>query len=128
MVSALPIVTFPIKYRVVSIGRGLFMDRGMKRALLALFALRMMGSWEESIHPCFQSILGCTAANQEYPSIALFSPKSVRKNHSFDRLGPVWTSKSVKYLSSPLLFVVPSTLNILRGCWRAWIGSFNHLA
>ena len=128
VVSALLMVTFPIKYWVVSMGRGLFMDRGVKRAFLALFALRMMGSWEESIHPRFQSILGCTAANQEYPNIALFSPRSVRKNHSFDRLGPVWTSRSVKYLSSPLLFVVPSTLNILRGCWSVWIGSFNHLA
>ena len=60
--------------------------------------------------------------------MALFSPKSVRKNRSLDRLGPVWTSRSVKYLSSPLLLVVPSTLKILRGCWRVWIGSFNHLA
>ena len=89
VVSVLPIVTFPIKYRVVSMGRGLFTDQGVKRAFFALLALRMMGSWEESIHPRFQSILGCTAANQEYPSIALFSPRSVRKNRSLDRLGPV---------------------------------------
>ena len=65
------------------------MNQGVKQAFLALFALRMMGSWEESIHPRFQSILGCTAANHEYPNIALFSPKSVRKNRSLDRLGPV---------------------------------------
>ena len=128
MVSALPMVTFPMKYRVVSTGRGLFTDRGTKRARLALFARRIMGNWEESIHPHFQSILGCTAANHEYPSIALFSPKSVRKNRSLDQFGPVCTSRSVKYFSSPLLLVVPSTLNTLRGCWRCCIGSFNHLA
>ena len=84
VVSALLMVTFLMKYRAVSMGRGLFTDRGVKQARLALFARRMIGSWEESIHPHFQSILGCTAANQEYPSIALFSPKSVRKKHSFD--------------------------------------------
>ena len=128
MVSALPMVTFPMKYRVVSMGLGLFTERGTNRARLALLALRMMGSWDESIHPRFQSIFGCTAANQEYPSMALFSPRSVRKNRSLDRFEPVCTSRSVKCLSSPLLFVVLSTLNILRGCWRFWIGSFNHLA
>ena len=121
------IVTFPMKYQVVSMDCGLFIERGMKQARFALLALRMIGNWDESIHPCFQSISGCTAANQEYPRIALFSPRSVRKKRSFDRLGPVCTSRSVKYLSSPLLFVVLSTLNILCGCWRVWIGSFNHL-
>ena len=127
-VSAALMVTFPIKYRVVSMAQGLFTDRGTKWARFVLFALRIIGNWDASIHPRFQSILGCTAANQEYPSMALFSPKSVRKNRSFDWFGPVCTSKSVKYLSLPLLLVVLSTLNILHSCWRVWIGSFNHLA
>ena len=58
-------VTFLMKYQVVSTGRGLFTDRGTKQARFALFALRMIGSCDVSIHPRFQSILGCTAANQE---------------------------------------------------------------
>ena len=127
VVSMVPMVTFPMKYQVVSMGLGLFTNRGTKQAHFALFALRMIGSWDASIHPHFQLILGCTAANQEYPSITLFSPKSVKKKHSLDQFGPVCTSRSVKYFSSPLLFVVPSTLKILHGCWRVWIGSFNHL-
>ena len=84
-----PMVTFPMKYWVVSMGRGLLIDRGMNRAHFMLLALRMIGSCDESIHPHFQSILGCTAANQEYPSIALFSLRSVKKNCSFDWFGPV---------------------------------------
>ena len=123
-----PMVTFPMKYRVVSTGQGLFIDHGTNQACFTLLALRMIGSYDASIHPCFQLIFGCTAANQEYPSIALFSPRSIRKNCSFDQFGPIWTSKSVKYLSLPLLLVVLSMLNILHGCWRVWIGSFNHLA
>ena len=128
VVSVLLMVTFPMKYQVVSMGLGLFTNRGTNRARLALLALRMIGSWDASIHPHFQSIFGCTAANHEYPRMALFSPRSVRKNRNLDRFGPVCTLRSVKYLSSPLLFIVPSTLNISRGCWRVWIRSFNHLA
>ena len=60
-----PIVTFPMKYRVVLTGCGLFTVRGTKQARLALLALRMIGSWDTSIHPRFQSIFGYTAANHE---------------------------------------------------------------
>ena len=60
-------------------GRGLLIVRGVNRARFALGALNIMGNCEESIHPLFQSIFGCVAANQEYPKIALFSPRSVRK-------------------------------------------------
>jgi len=58
---------------------GMFIVWGRNQAFFALGAQRIMGSWDESIHPCFQSILGCTAANQEYPKIALCSPRSDRK-------------------------------------------------
>jgi hypothetical protein len=34
------------------------------RALATSLVLKMMGSWEWSIHPLFQSIFGCIAANQ----------------------------------------------------------------
>ena len=62
-----------------------------------------------------------------YSSIALFSPRSIRKKHSLAQFGSVCTSRLVKYLSSPLLFVVLLTLNFLYGCDRDWMGSFNHL-
>ena len=76
-------------------GRGLLTVRGVNRARFAFGARNMMGNWEESIHPHFQSILGCVAANHEYPRMALFSPRSVRKNHSGLLVVPVWTSRSV---------------------------------
>ena len=74
-----PMVALPMKYRFLMIGRGLLVVRGTNRALFAFGARNMMGSCEESIHPLFQSILGCVAANHEYPRIASFSPRSVRK-------------------------------------------------
>ena len=46
-------------------GRGLLMVRGMNWAFFAFGAQSMIGSCEESIHPLFQSIFGCVAANQE---------------------------------------------------------------
>ncbi len=61
-------------------GHGWLMDHGKKRAFAALGALRTIGSWVWSIQPLFQSIFGWVAANQGYPSIALCSPSSVRKN------------------------------------------------
>ena len=70
----------PIKYWSWVISLGTFLVRGTKVAFFALGARRMMGNWVWSIHPLFQSMLGCTAANQEYPKMALCSPKSVRKN------------------------------------------------
>ncbi len=47
----------------VLVGCGLLMDRGTNRALAASEALNTMGSWVWLIHPLFQLILGCTAAN-----------------------------------------------------------------
>ena len=65
LVSMALMVTFLMKYWVVSTGWGLFTDWGVKQACFALFALRIISSWDASIHPCFQSIFGCTAVNQE---------------------------------------------------------------
>src|SRR5579863_6615473 len=71
---------------------------------------------------------GCTAANQGYPSMALFSPRFVRKNRRRVCWDPVQTCKSVKYWSSPLLLGVPSTLNSLRVVGRHRIGRWRYLA
>src|SRR6266403_4369759 len=73
----------------------LFCDWDRKRALAASGALKTMGSWVWSIHPLFQSIFGWVAANQGYPSIALCSPSSVRKNLMLVVVDPVWVAKSV---------------------------------
>ena len=40
-------------------------------AMATSAALRTMGSWEWSIHPLAQSILGCTVVNQGYPRMTL---------------------------------------------------------
>ena len=70
-------------------------NRGRNRAFVASAALSTMESWVWSIHPLFQLIFGCTAANQGYPSIALCSPSSVRKNLIFVEVDPVWIARSV---------------------------------
>ena len=88
----------------------------------------MMGRCPSSIHPRCQSILGCTAANQEYPRMALCSPRSDRKKRIVVRLLPVCTSRSEKYFSSPLLFSVLSTLYSFLGSGSCLIGSCSHLA
>ena len=79
-ISRLWKVTRPMKYWSWEISLGTSLVHGMKIALFELGAWRIMGSWVWSIHPLFQSMLGWTAANQEYPRIALCSPKSVRRN------------------------------------------------
>ena len=79
---ASPMVTLPIKYRFLVMGCGLLTVRGMNRARFASGARNIMGSCEESIHPLFQSILGCMAVSHEYPKMALFSPRSIRKKRS----------------------------------------------
>src|SRR5579863_178778 len=114
----------------VSVGNGLgrLRVRGMNHALAASSLRKMIGSWEWSIHPRFQSMRGCTAANHGYPNIALFSPKLVRKNRRRVCCGPVRTCKSVKYWSSPLLLGVPSTLNSFRVTGRRRIGRWRYLA
>src|SRR5579863_6502049 len=100
----------------VSVGGflGRLMVRGTNWALAASSLRSMIGNWEWLIHPRFQSMRGCTAANQGYPSMALFSPRFVRKKRKRVCCDPVRTCKSVKYWSSPLLLGVPSTLNNLR--------------
>ena len=77
------------------ISLGTFLVHRTKVAFLALGAQRMMGNWVWSIHPLFQPMLGCTAANQEYPKMALCSPKSVRKNQRVVVWLPVLTFRSV---------------------------------
>src|SRR6266403_2319686 len=92
-------------------GRGLFIDRGINRALAASLALNTIGNCVWSIQPLFQSILGCTAVNQGYPRIALCSPNWVRKNLMLVLVDPVRMARSVENWSWPALFSVPSTLN-----------------
>src|SRR5579863_4534147 len=101
----------PMKYLSLWISLGLFTIRGTNLAFFTLSVWKMIGRWDELIHPCFQSILGCTAANQEYPRMALCSPKSNRKNLIVVQLVPIWTLRSVYHWSSPVLVLVPSTLN-----------------
>src|SRR5579863_9517346 len=62
------------------------------------------------------------------PSMALFSPRFVRKKCNWVCCNPVWTCRSVKYWSSPLLLGVPSTLNSLRVIGRRRIGRWRYLA
>jgi len=94
--SSFPIVTFAMKYQSVGhIGLGTFCVRSVNFVFYAFEARRTTGSWVWSIHPRFQSIRGCIAENQGYPSIALCSPRSDRKNHSVVLVDPVWTSRSV---------------------------------
>ena len=85
------IVTHPMKYWSCCIGWGVFMVQGRNRAFFAFGARRIIGSCDKLIHPCFQSIFGCTVANQEYPKIALCSPRSDRKKRNWFLLVPVWT-------------------------------------
>ena len=88
-------VTRPMKYWSWVISLGTFLVCGTKVAFFALGAWRMVGYWVWSIHPLFQSMLGCTAANQEYPRMALCSPKSIRKNQRVIVWLPVLTFRSV---------------------------------
>ena len=75
-----PIVTCPRKYWSVALfmGHRTFFILGVYEAFAALGADKTIGSCEMSIHPFFQSTLGWKAANQGYPKIALWSPKSER--------------------------------------------------
>src|SRR5579863_3653925 len=70
----------------------------------------------------------CTAVNQGYPSMALFSPRFVRKKHKWVCCDPVWTCRSMKYWSSPLLLGVSSTLNSLRVVDKLRMGRWRYLA
>ena len=97
----------------VSVGRflGRLIVRGINWALAALSLRSMIGSCEWSIHPRFQSIHDCTAANQGYPRMALFFPRFIKKKCSQVCCNLVRTCKSVKYWNSPLLLRVLSMLN-----------------
>ena len=83
------------KYLSFRVGQGIFWILGMKIALCALGAQMTIGSWVWLIHPFFQSILSCVAANQGYPRITLCSPKSDRKNLRVVVFCPVWMFRSV---------------------------------
>ncbi len=58
-----PMVALQSRIHSVLVGHGLLMDHGTNCALAASEALNTMGSWVWLIHPLFQLILGCTAAN-----------------------------------------------------------------
>ena len=70
----------PSKYWSVTflMGWGMFFVLGVYVAFAAFGADRIIGSCDMSIHPLFQSTLGWKAANQGYPKIALWSPRSER--------------------------------------------------
>jgi hypothetical protein len=80
---------------IVRIGLGVLVVLSVKRAHPASGVRNIMGNCEWSIQPLFQSIFGCMAANQGYPSMALFSPKFERKNRRLTHLSPVCTARSV---------------------------------
>src|SRR6266478_936775 len=61
---AVPIVALQSSMRLIGVGLGLFIIRGMNRALAVSAVLNTIGSCMWSIQPLLQSILGCTAANQ----------------------------------------------------------------
>jgi hypothetical protein len=82
-------VTLPMKYFTSGLAWGTFLSWGVKFAFWAFSAHKMIGNWVWSIHPFFQSIFGCTAVNQGYPSIALCSPRSDKKKHSLVPVVPV---------------------------------------
>lgn len=94
-VAVLPMVAFPMKYQSLVIDRGLLTVWGTKRALFASGAQKIMGNWVELIYPHFRLIFGYVAMNQEYPRMALFSPRSVRKKQSRLLVISVWTSRSI---------------------------------
>src|SRR6266481_5449073 len=71
---AVPMVALQSRSWSILMGRGLLMVHGMNRALAASGAFSTMGSCVWSIHPLFQSILGCMAVNHGYPKIALCLP------------------------------------------------------
>ena len=75
-----PMVTLPRKYWSVTflVGQGMFFVLGVYVAFAAFGADRTIGSCDMLIHPLFQSTLGWKAANQGYPKIALWSPRSER--------------------------------------------------
>jgi hypothetical protein len=88
------IVTLPMKYFVSSLAQGTFFVCGTNIAFCVFKAHRMIGSWVWSIHPLFQSMLGCTATNQGYPRMTLCSPSLDKKNHSLVVVFPVLVSRS----------------------------------
>ena len=88
-------VTLHKKYLSFWIGRGTFLILGTKVAFYTFGALSTMGSWEWSIQPFFQSILGWVAANHGYPRITLCSSRLDRKNRSVVVFCPIRTFRSV---------------------------------
>ncbi len=92
---AVPIVALQSNMRLIGMGLGLFIVRGVNRALAASAVLNTMGNCVWSIQPLLQSILGCTATNQGYPKIALCSPSCVRKNLMLVLVDPVRMARSV---------------------------------
>jgi hypothetical protein len=89
------IVTLPMKYFISGLARGTFFVCGTNIAFCAFGAHRTIGSWVWSIHPFFQSILGCTAVNHGYPKMALCSPRLDKKNHSLVTAVPVLVFRSI---------------------------------
>src|SRR6266436_2791049 len=92
---AIPIVALHSRIWLAWTIRGLLTVRGRNRAFAASAVLNTIGSCVWSIHPLLQSILGCTAANQGYPRMALCSPSCVRKNLMLVVVDPVRIARSV---------------------------------
>ena len=75
-----PMVTLLRKYwsDIFLMGWGTFFVLGVYVAFAAFGADKTIGSCDILIHPFFQSTLGWKTANQGYPKIALWSPRSER--------------------------------------------------
>ena len=69
--------------------------QGRKHALAVSGARSTIGNWSCMIHPQAQSIFGWAAANQGYPRMTLFSPRSERKYRRVLCWVPVLVCRSV---------------------------------
>ena len=108
--------------------QGLLTCLGTNHAFAMLRAWRMIGSQAWLIHPLFQSIRSCVAANQGQPRIALFFSRFKRKNQGFVHCILVYTWRSVKNCSSPSQLVILSMLNNFHGSGSHLIGSLRYFA
>ena len=87
-------VTHPMKYHSFD-GHWCLCNLCVYTTFMAFGVLNMIGSWVVLIHPLFQSTCGWNAVNQGYPSMALCSPKSNRKNLRLVICCPVFTCRSM---------------------------------
>ena len=81
----------------------------------------MMGRKEVSIEASLHLNFSSKVESQGYPRIKSSPPRSVTRNFMTSCLLPVRTSKSMQWVSTLALLVVPSIFQIFRGLSRAWL-------